>query len=647
VEGGAGCRRAFEVDITAFVRDARGGEWAAFRDHYPLCADCRAEVRTWTELERMLRGAPPASAHPTPRDLLDADDESPALDPGYRRIVEYHLTTCAACADELAALRAFDFDEVGGASPVASGIEAAVADASANGHRALAVDAVDEAPEPRPETAPRQADEPAAALAPATGASDAAAPSEASADEPAEAAGPDETATLAGEAEPAASEPALPIVWVAEEGASAGEVSRSEEASVEPPQPADESPLRPGERPPDDAPVASSPGAASADEASWEVTWDEASQDEAWRLEGTAEETPPPSVAADAAPAASAPPAAWMADAPEGSATDDETVVRPDHESPWRAEAGTEASPPVAMRIGRLILHPAFAVSAVLAMLLPVLWRGDLPDFPFGRSARVETYREVRVSTGTVPPRAAPVPAPAPVKAASERPPAPAVEDSIGRVAVATVGDPFGGAEESAGPSEEVITTDRPAPSTATDAADASAATEPTVAGAPSIVEPAAGSAAVAVEEPALGEDPAADVGSLAPDELVALAEPIALAEEDLPPDPDPAGETRPWAIARLDAAAAVDVVVEEVDAGLVLEVPVPKTVPSGAVLQVTIRGDDEHEIVERLPLPRDRVIAVRVAAPWLVPGAYRVDLGLVKGGPAPRPLADYRLTVR
>jgi hypothetical protein len=97
------CARAFEVDLAAFVRDARAAEWSAFREHYPRCADCAAEVRVWTELDQALA----TGSHPTPDRL--ARFAAAGLDAGAHREVTAHLASCPTCRDELTALRRFDF----------------------------------------------------------------------------------------------------------------------------------------------------------------------------------------------------------------------------------------------------------------------------------------------------------------------------------------------------------------------------------------------------------------------------------------------------------------------------------------------------------------------------------------------------------
>ncbi len=109
------CARAFEVDLAAFVRDARAAEWSAFREHYPRCADCAAEVRVWTELDQALA----SGSHPTPDRL--ARFAAAGLDTGAHREVTAHLASCPTCRDELTALRRFDFGALAAdpATPVA------------------------------------------------------------------------------------------------------------------------------------------------------------------------------------------------------------------------------------------------------------------------------------------------------------------------------------------------------------------------------------------------------------------------------------------------------------------------------------------------------------------------------------------------
>lgn len=97
------CRRAFDVDLVACLLDRSRPEWEAFRDHYPTCPDCAAEVRAWTELQGEL-----APAHPAPARLLRYQDEPASLPVEERRAIRDHVAACAPCRDELHMLRTTD-----------------------------------------------------------------------------------------------------------------------------------------------------------------------------------------------------------------------------------------------------------------------------------------------------------------------------------------------------------------------------------------------------------------------------------------------------------------------------------------------------------------------------------------------------------
>lgn len=99
------CRRAYDIDLTAFLADPRNPAHADFREHYPRCAECAAEVRAWTEVESLLR-AP--DAHPAPEKLLRLEEDRDALGAVERAALEDHVAQCASCRDELAALRGFE-----------------------------------------------------------------------------------------------------------------------------------------------------------------------------------------------------------------------------------------------------------------------------------------------------------------------------------------------------------------------------------------------------------------------------------------------------------------------------------------------------------------------------------------------------------
>jgi len=105
------CRRAFEIDLGGFLEDPRADAFADFRDHYPRCPDCSAEVGAWTELEVELRARNDAR-HPGPEQLARFPE---GLDARERIGVERHLVECAACRDELRALEAFVPESLPGA----------------------------------------------------------------------------------------------------------------------------------------------------------------------------------------------------------------------------------------------------------------------------------------------------------------------------------------------------------------------------------------------------------------------------------------------------------------------------------------------------------------------------------------------------
>jgi hypothetical protein len=112
------CRRAFETDLIGFLADPRADVFADFRNHYPRCRACAAEVRAWTELEGHLRArAAGAPAHPSASLLARFDAAPEALEPQEREGLERHLAACPACRDELRALDAFAPERLGAAAP--------------------------------------------------------------------------------------------------------------------------------------------------------------------------------------------------------------------------------------------------------------------------------------------------------------------------------------------------------------------------------------------------------------------------------------------------------------------------------------------------------------------------------------------------
>jgi hypothetical protein len=102
------CRRAFEIDLAAFLAEPARPEHADFRGHYPRCAACAEEVRAWTELEASLHAF--GAAHPEPAALLRFEERAADLAAQERARIESHLARCASCRDELRSLRAFPFE---------------------------------------------------------------------------------------------------------------------------------------------------------------------------------------------------------------------------------------------------------------------------------------------------------------------------------------------------------------------------------------------------------------------------------------------------------------------------------------------------------------------------------------------------------
>jgi len=97
------CRKAFDLDLVACLLDRDRPEWQAFRDHYPRCTECAAEVHTWTELHTQLE-----PEHPDAGMLLAYEDQPSQLASAERRRIADHLTSCAPCRDEIGTLRHTD-----------------------------------------------------------------------------------------------------------------------------------------------------------------------------------------------------------------------------------------------------------------------------------------------------------------------------------------------------------------------------------------------------------------------------------------------------------------------------------------------------------------------------------------------------------
>jgi hypothetical protein len=108
------CDRALRLELADFLASPRAEAFRDFREHYPRCAECAAEVRAWSELERSL-----AAAHPEAETLA----RYRALAAGERARVDRHLAGCASCREELALLADFDPERLraAAAAPAAAG----------------------------------------------------------------------------------------------------------------------------------------------------------------------------------------------------------------------------------------------------------------------------------------------------------------------------------------------------------------------------------------------------------------------------------------------------------------------------------------------------------------------------------------------
>ena len=104
------CRKALEIDWTAYVVDPGDDQWEAFRLHYPSCNECALEVARWSNLTASIEAASPefASAHPATERLLAYHASAQGLGDEERAVLESHLGSCKLCQVELRALRQFN-----------------------------------------------------------------------------------------------------------------------------------------------------------------------------------------------------------------------------------------------------------------------------------------------------------------------------------------------------------------------------------------------------------------------------------------------------------------------------------------------------------------------------------------------------------
>jgi anti-sigma factor RsiW len=117
------CEKVREIDLAAYLVDPDLPEWAEFREHYPTCPDCAEEGAAWSRVEASLRSTrdPHQEAHPAVELLARFEDDPRALTPADWQRVDQHTRECRQCADELAALREFDFPAMEQASATTIG----------------------------------------------------------------------------------------------------------------------------------------------------------------------------------------------------------------------------------------------------------------------------------------------------------------------------------------------------------------------------------------------------------------------------------------------------------------------------------------------------------------------------------------------
>jgi hypothetical protein len=105
------CNHASEVDLAAVLTEPHSPEGEEFRQHYPQCEQCSAEVAKWQKLEQVLRVAGKATpvTHPTEEALLQFQQNAERLSLEERRAIQEHLQTCRVCKAGLSQVTSFDF----------------------------------------------------------------------------------------------------------------------------------------------------------------------------------------------------------------------------------------------------------------------------------------------------------------------------------------------------------------------------------------------------------------------------------------------------------------------------------------------------------------------------------------------------------
>lgn len=112
------CRRIKDLDLPGFLEAPSDDAFRSFREHYPGCPECSAEVRVWTELHLEL--TEDAARHPSPEDLLRLQDEPASLSAEERARLAGHLNSCANCREEVRSMESLApaYDRVAAARPM-------------------------------------------------------------------------------------------------------------------------------------------------------------------------------------------------------------------------------------------------------------------------------------------------------------------------------------------------------------------------------------------------------------------------------------------------------------------------------------------------------------------------------------------------
>ena len=96
------CFKTMDLDLSAFLVEARDEGWREFRSHYPTCVDCSSVVARWARLEVLVREACDGpEGHPSAEDLISLQNEGDGL--GYSEYVAVmrHLDSCPSCGEAM------------------------------------------------------------------------------------------------------------------------------------------------------------------------------------------------------------------------------------------------------------------------------------------------------------------------------------------------------------------------------------------------------------------------------------------------------------------------------------------------------------------------------------------------------------------